>query len=149
MFAWIDTATNISLPRLKITRAWILPTDLKIIKSFKVFGQVEDLNVDDIVAFQDGKVASSGRDQLISLLKLDPKDIDYELLKKQHEETTRKEVMDDPKEEEMEINNILDDPLNILDEEFLSNFSMETSIDEESEIINGNLRILNAPFDII
>ena len=134
---------------MKITRALILPTDLKIIKSFKVFGQVEDLNVDDIVAFQDGKVASSGRDQLISLLKLDPKDIDYELLKKQHEETTRKEVMDDPKEEEMEINNILVDPLNIFYEEFLSNFSLETSIDEESEIINGNLRILNAPFIII
>ena len=38
---------------------------------------------------------------------------------------------------------------NIFDEEFLSNFSMETSIDEESEIINGNLRILDAPFDII
>ena len=134
---------------MKITRAWILPTDLKIIKSFKICGQVEDFNVDDSVAFQDGRVASSGRDQLISLLKLDPKDIDYELLKKQHEETTRKEVMDDPKEEEMEINNILADPVNIFDEEFLSNFSMETSIDEESEIINGNLRILNAPFDII
>ena len=86
----------------------ILPTDLKIIKSFKVFGQVEDLNVDDIVAFQDGRVASSGRDQLISLLKLDPKDIDYELLKKQHEETTRKEVMDDPTEEEMEIKNMIE-----------------------------------------
>ena len=134
---------------MKITRAWILPTDLKIIKSFKVFGQVEDLNVDDIVAFQDGKVASSGRDQLISLLKLDPKDIDYELLKKQHEETTRKEVMDDPTEEEMEINNIFVDHLNIFDHEFLSNFSLETSIDEESEIVNGNLRILNAPFIII
>ena len=83
---------------MKITRAWILPTDLKIIKSLKICGQVEDFNVDDSVAFQDGRVASSGRDQLISLLKLDPKDIDYELLKKQHEETTRKEVMDDPTE---------------------------------------------------
>ena len=79
---------------MKITGAWILPTDLKIIKSFKICGQVEDLNVDDIVSFQDGRVASSGRDQLISLLKLDLKDIDYELLIKQHEQSNRKEVMD-------------------------------------------------------
>ena len=123
-----------------IVCAWEQITKEQIIKSFKICGQVEDLNVEDIVAFQDGRVASSGREQLISLLELDPKDIDYDLLKKQHEETTREEVMDDPTEEEIEMNNILNDPLDIFEEE---------SIDEESQIINGGLRILNAPFVII
>ena len=48
----------------------------------------------------------TGRDQLTSLLKLAPKDIGNELLKKQHEETTREEIMNDPTEE-IEINDIL------------------------------------------
>ncbi len=64
-----------------IVCAWEQITKEQIIKSCKICGQVEHLNVEDIVAFQDGRVASSGREQLISLLELDPKDIDYDLLK--------------------------------------------------------------------
>ena len=58
-----------------------IPEDL-IVKSFKVCGQVKDVDIDEIVAFKEGRVAESGKSKLVDLMKLDPEDIDYNSLTK-------------------------------------------------------------------
>ena len=66
-----------------IVRAWNKISKEMIIKSFRVCGQVRDIQVEEITAFKDGRCAEAGRVQLKKLLELDPTEIDYELLDKQ------------------------------------------------------------------
>ena len=59
---------------------------LKIIRLSKEIGNSgNDANIDEIVSFQDGRLAAERWYK--ELFELNPKDIDYNLLKGQHEET--------------------------------------------------------------
>ena len=116
-----------------MVKAWDNISEEVIRTSFHVCGQVKDVNIDEIVSFQDGRVAADGREKLSELFELNPKDIDYETLTRLHEETVIAEVMDEQPNElseeeqanqlyqatlELEFNgynnlnlNLIDDPL--------------------------------------
>ena len=57
-------------------KAWDNISNDLIEKSFRVCGQMPNINVDDIVAFKDGRVAEYGKARLEELLKLDLMDLD-------------------------------------------------------------------------
>ena len=63
-------------------KAWDNISTEIITKSFRVCGQVADVNIDEIVCFRDGRCAASGKHLLEDLMKLEPNDIDYASLKK-------------------------------------------------------------------
>lgn len=65
-----------------VVRAWDKITKEMLIKSFRVCGQVRDVNIDEISAFKEGRCAESGKEKLKILWGMDANNIDYELLKK-------------------------------------------------------------------
>ena len=101
-----------------VSRSWDkIPKDL-IIKSFRVCGQVKDLNLDEIVCFRKGRCAADGKPLLEDLLKLSPDDIDYHSLKKKTETTiavnleeTFEENLDESWYESESDMDFMDDPL--------------------------------------
>ena len=101
-----------------MVRSWDKIPEENIVKSFRVCGQVEDLDIDEIVAFQDGRVAADGKKQLEELLRLDPKDIDYGLLQKQHEETVVAEVLEQAEDTDTNTNEMDYDPLAMMHFDF-------------------------------
>ena len=74
--------------------------------------------MEEIAAFQDGRVSADGKTRLEELLKLDPKDIDYGLLQGQHEDTVVAETMEE--EDNYGNDNMMvdDDPLANFDLDF-------------------------------
>ena len=103
-------------------------------KSFRVCGQVKDVNIDEIVSFQDGRLAAEGRCKLKELFELNPKDIDYNLLKRQHEETVLAEVMNVEPNEVLSVEAVAD----ILDMELEYNhtFNDRNVYDDEDPLGN-------------
>ena len=69
-------------------KAWDNISNDLIEKSFRVCGQMPNINVDDIVAFKEGREAEYGKAWLEELLKLDLMDLDLEFLEKETEKET-------------------------------------------------------------
>ena len=76
------------------------------------------VDIDEIVAFQDGRVAADGKKKLEELLRLDPKDIDYGLLQKQHDETVVAEVLEQAEDTDTNTNEMDYDQLAMMDFDF-------------------------------
>ena len=77
--------------------------------------------MEEIAAFQDGRVSADGKTRLEELLKLDPKDIDYGLLQGQHEDTVVAETMEE--EDNYGNDNMMVDDLYTYDP--LANFDLD------------------------
>ena len=65
-----------------VVKTWKSLSSDWIIKSFRVCGQVSDVNIDEIQCLQEGKSLSEGKQVLRDLLALAPNEIDYVNLKK-------------------------------------------------------------------
>ena len=59
-----------------VAKAWKSVSSDLIIRSFRVCGQVSDVNIDEIQCLQEGKSLSEGKQVLRDLLALAPNEID-------------------------------------------------------------------------
>ena len=68
-----------------MVKAWkSLSPDL-IQKSFRVCGQVNDVDIEEIACLKEGRSLCEGKSLLPDLMKLSPDEIDYEKLKRKEE----------------------------------------------------------------
>ena len=82
-----------------------------IVKSFRVFGQVRDVNVDEITAFQEGRCPSDGKSKLLNLIELDHNDIDFEMLEKLSTNPMEVQIVEEDYDDSIDDDNDLFDPL--------------------------------------
>ena len=94
-----------------MVRAWDSITRDMIVKSFRVCGQVRDVNVDEITAFQEGRCASDGKSKVQNLIELDHNDIDFEMLEKLSTNPMEVQIVEGDYDDSIDDDNDLFDPL--------------------------------------